>query len=182
MAFLTYTKPLRTNYTIFLKRKNSQIADIVEKNVPLRALPRTHRPSTSEGMPHPRNFLSGFPVSPSYPFILAFFFFFPTFWGTGFLFLAQLPLYLYTILKFLSAEFPQVLNLFLPRSIFPNFVSHSRDGCEIRVHCYYFVEALYITGSTQWHRPTGSWSTRKVCVGLEPPCWTRSIGIQHGSG
>jgi hypothetical protein len=74
MAFLTYTKPLRTNYTIFLKRKNSQIADIVEKNVPLRALPRTHRPSTSEGMPHPRNFLSGFPVSPSYPFILAFFF------------------------------------------------------------------------------------------------------------
>lgn len=114
------------------------------------------------------------PIHSSLPF------FFPTFWGTGFLFLAQLPLYLYTILKFLSAEFPQVLNLFLPRSIFPNFVSHSRDGCEIRVHCYYFVEALYITGSTQWHRPTGSWSTRKVCVGLEPPCWTRSIGIQHG--
>lgn len=91
----------------------------MEKNVPLRALPRTHRPSTSEGMPHPRNFLSGFPVSPSYPFILAFFFFFPTFWGTGFLSFAQLPLYLYTILKFLSAEFPQVLNLFFTPFHFP---------------------------------------------------------------
>ena len=91
MAFLTYTKPLRTNYTIFLKRKNSQIADIVEKNVPLRALPRTHRPSTSEGMPHPRNFLSGFPVSPSYPFILAFFFFFQLSGVRGFCFLLNCP-------------------------------------------------------------------------------------------
>lgn len=153
----------------------------MEKNVPLRALPRTHRPSTSEGMPHPRNFLSGFPVSPSYPFILAFFFFFSNFLGYGVSVFCSIALIFVYYTKISICRIPAGPQPFsLPRSIFPNFVSHSRDGCEIRVHCYYFVEALYITGSTQWHRPTGSWGTRKVCVGLEPPCWTRSIGIQHG--
>jgi len=52
-------------------------------------LPRTHRPSTSEGMPHPRNFLLRFTVPlPDY-----FLFASLSIWGTGFLaFLLQLPL------------------------------------------------------------------------------------------
>lgn len=80
----------------------------------------------------------------SYPFILALF---STSWGTGFLFLAQLPLLsLNTILEFLPAESPQVLNLFFSRPIFPELLS-LRLTVEIRVYCYYFVEALFITDS-----------------------------------
>ena len=86
----------------------------------------THRPSTSEGMPHPRNFLSDLPISPSYSFILALF---STSWGTGFFVSCSIALIFVYYLRILSAESleaPLVFNFFFVSVPFSRTLSLAR--------------------------------------------------------